>query len=125
MAKARTEATPPASRLVEHLKELKLPAFRDHYPGLAERAAKEEWGYPQYLEALAAREIEARTQGRIQRLARASRLPAGKSWEGFHWSRVPKLAMQQMQSLRDGSFLDRRENVLVFGKPGSGKPQPP
>jgi len=26
-----------------------------------------------------------------------------------------------MQSLRDGSFLGRRENVLVFGKPGSGK----
>ena len=21
----------------------------------------------------------------------------------------------------DGSFLDRRENLLVFGKPGSGK----
>jgi len=29
--------------------------------------------------------------------------------------------MQQMQSLRDGSFLGRRENVLVFGKPGAGK----
>jgi DNA replication protein DnaC len=26
-----------------------------------------------------------------------------------------------MESLRDGSFLDRRENLLVFGKPGSGK----
>ncbi len=26
-----------------------------------------------------------------------------------------------MESLRDGSFLARRENLLVFGKPGSGK----
>jgi len=26
-----------------------------------------------------------------------------------------------MESLRDGSFLNRRENVLLFGKPGSGK----
>ena len=121
MAKTRTEPTPPASRLVEHLKELKLPAFRDHYREQAERAAQEEWGYPQYLEALAAREVETRTQGRIQRLARASRLPAGKSWDGFQWSRVPKLVAQQMQSLRDGAFLNRRENVLVFGKPGSGK----
>jgi DNA replication protein DnaC len=123
MAKAKTEPTPPetATRLEEHLRELRLPAFRDHYRNHAERAAKEDWGYPQYLGALAAREIEARTQGRIRRLAKASRLPAGKTWEGFLWPRVPKLAQQQMQSLRDGAFLDRRENVLVFGKPGSGK----
>ena len=34
---------------------------------------------------------------------------------------MPKPAQQQLQSLRDGAFLNRRENVLVFGKPGSGK----
>ena len=28
---------------------------------------------------------------------------------------------RQLQSLREGTFLDRRENLLVFGKPGSGK----
>jgi DNA replication protein DnaC len=123
MAKTRTEPNPPtvATRLAEHLRELRLPAFRDHYQNQAERAAKEEWGYPQYLESLAVREVETRTQGRILRLAKASRLPAGKSWDVFQWSRVPKLVTQQMQTLRDGSFLDRRENVLVFGKPGSGK----
>jgi DNA replication protein DnaC len=26
-----------------------------------------------------------------------------------------------MESLKDGSFLDRRENLLIFGRPGSGK----
>src|SRR6266498_5331418 len=123
MGKTRTEPTPPtvATRLAGHLRELRLPAFRDHYQTQAERAAKEEWGYPQYLESLATREVETRTQGRILRLAKASRLPAGKSWDAFQWPRVPKLVTQQMQTLRDGSFLDRRENVLVFGKPGSGK----
>ncbi|MDX2081036.1 MAG: IS21-like element helper ATPase IstB, partial [Terrimicrobiaceae bacterium] len=63
----------------------------------------------------------ARMQGRIQRLMRASRLPAGKTWESFEWSRVPLAVARQGQSLRDGSFLGRRENILVFGKPGSGK----
>ncbi len=129
MGKTRTEvteqpaATPPAvvTRLVEQLRELRLPAFRDHFQSQAERAAKEQWSYPQYLAALTNREIETRTVGRIRRLAKASRLPASKSWDNFQWSRVPKFVMQQMQSLRDGSFLDRKENVLVFGKPGSGK----
>ena len=75
MAKTRPEPTAPtmATRLADHLRELRLPAFRDHYQNQAERAAKENWGYPQYLEALAAREVEARTQGRILRLAKASR----------------------------------------------------
>lgn len=122
MAKTRTEQpTPPPTQLLEQLRELRLPAFRDHFQSLAERAAKEQWSYPQYLEALTTREVEMRTQGRIQRMAKASRLPSGKSWETFQWSRVPKIVIQQMQSLRDGSFLGRRENVLVFGKPGSGK----
>lgn len=127
MAKARAEASrtegPPATaaRLAEHLRELRLPAVRDHYPRLAATAATDGWTYPQYLEALTTREVEARAQGRILRLAKASRLPAGKSWDTFQWSRVPKAVAQQMQGLRDGAFLDRRENVLVFGKPGSGK----
>ena len=108
-------------RLTEQLRELRLPAFRDHFQNQAARAAQENRSYPQYLEALTNLECEARTQGRIRRMATASRLPSGKTWEQFQWSRLPKVAQQQFQVLRDGTFLTRRENVLVFGKPGSGK----
>lgn len=121
-------STPPVTsqchrtdRLLEQLRELRLPAFRDHFQARAERAAKETWSYPQYLESLTELECEARTQGRIRRLASASRLPLGKTWDSFQWSRIPKPAQHQFQALRDGSFLSRKENVLVFGKPGSGK----
>ena len=104
-----------------HLRELRLPAFRDHFQSQAERAAKESLSYPQYLEALTSREVEARTQGRIRRLAKASRLPSEKTWDQFQWQRLPKTVQQQLHSLRDGAFLNRRENLLCFGKPGSGK----
>jgi DNA replication protein DnaC len=128
MAKTRTNPaagppTPPSptERLTEQLRELRLPAFRDHFQTQAERAAWENLSDPQYLEALTTRECAARTQGRIRRLATASRLPGGKTWDQFQWSRLPRPAQQQFQALRDGTFLARRENVLVFGKPGSGK----
>ena len=118
---AKSTAPPPTEeRLMEQLRELRLPAFRDHFPSQAERAAKENRSYPQYREALTTLECEARTQGRIRRLAAASRLPTGKTWDQFQWSRLPKTAQQQFQSLRDGAFLARRENVLVFGKPRPG-----
>ena len=112
---------PTTERLTEQLRELRLPAFRDHFQSQAERAAQENLSYPQYLEALTNRECEARSQGRIRRLASASRLPSGKTWDQFRWSRLPKPVQQQFHTLRDGAFLKRRENVLVFGKPGSGK----
>jgi IstB-like ATP binding protein len=34
---------------------------------------------------------------------------------------IPAKAARQFRTLLDGSFLDRKENVLVFGNPGSGK----
>ena len=66
MAKKRANpADPPptAERLMEQLRELRLPAFREHFPSQAERAAQENLSYPQYLEALTSLECEARTQG--------------------------------------------------------------
>ena len=50
-----------------------------------------------------------------------SQLPAGKTWDSFDFTRLPLNVARQMETLRDGSFLDRRENILIFGKPGSGK----
>ena len=35
--------------------------------------------------------------------------------------RLPPKAARQVKTLLDGTFLDRRENVLAFGNPGSGK----
>jgi len=58
---------------------------------------------------------------RIERRLRESHLPLEKSWENFEQSRLPLKVRQQMAVLLDGSFLERRENVLVFGNPGSGK----
>lgn len=34
---------------------------------------------------------------------------------------LPAALSTQVRTLLDGSFLDRRENVLAFGNPGSGK----
>ena len=129
MSKKRTQLPPVSTlvtirtteRLTEHLRELRLPAIRDHFQSQADRAAKENLSYPQYLEALTSRECEARMQGRIQRLLRNSRLVSGKTWDQFQWARLPKLAQQQLHSLRDGAFLKRCDNVLIFGRPGSGK----
>lgn len=109
------------TRLHEQLKDLRLPTFREQFQTLAEQAAREGLSYPQYLAELASHECQTRNHSRVQRLLRNARLLPGKTWDQFTWSRVPLQVTRQLQSLRDGTFLDRRENLLVFGKPGSGK----
>ena len=108
-------------RLNAQLKDLRLPTFRENFQSLADQAAREGLSYPHYLAELTNRECQARQHSRIQRLLHNSRLLPGKTWDQFQWSRVPLPVARQFQSLREGSFLDRRENLLVFGKPGSGK----
>ena len=120
--------TPPArprvevaTRLTDQFRELRLPSFRDHFQETATRATTENLSHLDYLSELTTLECEARREGRIRRLLSSSRLPLGKSWESFDFERLPLSVTRQLETLRDGSFLNRRENVLLFGKPGSGK----
>jgi DNA replication protein DnaC len=103
------------------LKELCLPTMRECYAELVSQATQENWGYDQFLRELAYREWSTRSQHRIERRRQEARLPPTKRWESFDAGRLPAKARQQYATLREGSFLDRRENVLAFGRPGSGK----
>ena len=119
--KAAQVTTNLSPQLTEQFRSLRLPSFRDHFHEAADRAAAEQLSHLQYLSELTTLECEARRQGRIKRLMTRSRLPAGKNWETFDFGRLPLTVARQLESLRDGTFLDRRENLLIFGKPGAGK----
>jgi len=109
------------SQLTEQFRELRLPMFREHFESQAERATAEPLSHTEYLSELTDLECQARRESRIARLMHQSRLPSSKTWHNFQWTRLPLQVTRQIESLRDGSFLDRRENLLLFGKPGSGK----
>ena len=108
-------------KLVRYLKELHLPGLRRGYEELACQARQEGQSYEQYLLSLVERECQERRNNRIERLLKQSRLPLEKSWLALEQKRLPAKVLQQTRSLLEGSFVDRRENVLVFGVPGSGK----
>lgn len=48
-------------------------------------------------------------------------MPLEKTLDNFDLKRLPAKAARQVNTLADGTFLDRCENVLAFGNPGSGK----
>lgn len=107
--------------LPEYLQELHLPTVRRCYEEQARQAERETLSYEHYLLEVVERECQERRTNRIARLLHASRLPLEKTWENFDMKRLPAKTARQVTALLDGTFLDRRENVLAFGNPGSGK----
>jgi len=108
-------------QLIELLKELHLPMFREYYQEFAQKATTHELGYEDYLYELAIRECEVRQANKIVRLVKASKLPLEKTLQTFDLKRLPLKLRRQLDVLLDGTFVSRRENILAFGKPGSGK----
>ena len=109
------------SQLSERLKELRLPTIRAYYQRGAQMAQQENLSYEQYLLDLIERECEVRRQNRVERFLRESRLPLEKTLATLDLTRFPQRIVRQLHTLLEGSFLDRSENILAFGNPGSGK----
>jgi len=107
--------------LMGYLKQLRLPTVRQCYEETARRAERETLSYERYLLEVITRECEQRRKVRVERLLRESELPLEKSLPNFHVKRLPVKAQRQLRTLLEGDFLNRKENVLVFGNPGSGK----
>jgi DNA replication protein DnaC len=110
-----------SAALLACLRELHLPAVGAQYEAVARQATAESWSYADYLRELLERECQQRRQHRIERLLKGSKLPLEKSWSALDLKRLPPKVVQQLRGLLSGDFVDRRENVLAFGPPGSGK----
>ena len=106
---------------MECLRELHLPTFRESFEDVARRAVQESLSYEQYLGELAEQECQVRRTNRIERWLRDSDLPVEKSLARFDMKRLPAKVARQVRMLLDGAFVDARENVLAFGRSGSGK----
>jgi DNA replication protein DnaC len=107
--------------LQKMLKELHLPTIRRDYEETARIAENESLSYESYLKDLVERECEVRRQNRIVRMQRLSHLPRDKTLATFDMKRLPLPVRHRVISLLEGHFLDKAENVLAFGNPGSGK----
>ena len=109
------------SSLIKCLKDLHLPTVRTCYEEQAEQARQENLTYEYYLAEVMEREREVRSYNRTQRMMRQSKLPLEKNLECFDMNRLSSRLRAQVKALMDGSFVERSENLLAFGKPGSGK----
>lgn len=116
-----TTTPSPLDALLVLLRALKMPAFVRYAEEIATKAAREGWTFTQYLKHLAELEVEERRGRRIERALHDSDLPAEKTLATLNRARVPAKVAKQLPSLCEGGFVERGENLLVFGLPGRGK----
>ena len=108
----------PAERLELLRRAFSLPTMAARCGEMLASAETQNWGYRKFLLQLCEAEAADRRERKQQRLLRESKLPAGKTLGNL--AEGPKVR-RQLPTLLEGSFVERAENVLVFGLPGRGK----
>lgn len=103
------------------LRQLRLSTMASQLDEAMRRAEANDWTPHAFLGHLAAAEVEARRIRRVERFLKASDLPAGKTLDVLDLKRYTLKTRRQVASLVSGDFLDRADNVLIFGLPGRGK----
>ncbi len=98
-----------------------LPTMASIWEESVERAEKENWGYRRLLQYLCETEAQDRRERKMSRLLKNSGLPDGKTLGNLEEKLLPSKIRRLLPSLLDGGFVERAENVLVFGLPGRGK----
>ncbi len=115
-----SKPTPEAS-LVLLLRALKLPGFIAHWSEIAVEAERAGSSFGQYLHQLAEIEMAERRERRVREALKQSKLPFEKTLGSLKLHRLPATVQRTLPRLCAGGFVERGDNVLVFGLPGRGK----
>jgi len=110
-----------SSTLTNMLKNISLQTISEIYLQAAEIAVKKKITYVDFLEELVRAEIQQRHEQAVSRLLKQAKLPRNKLLKTFDLSRIPNLTTGLVRTLQQGDFIDRCENILIFGNPGTGK----
>jgi len=108
-------------KIQQNLRILRMPTAVQVVGDLFAIASRETWTFEAFLGELLEQEMEGRLQRRLERLQKASHLPAGKTLANFDQENLPLQLRRQLTQLCTGEFVGRAENLLVFGLPGRGK----
>ena len=121
MIVAADQPDPISGALKLLLRSFRLRGFEENYELIADHANTENITYESFLYEVSKVEAEERRNRKIERRLKESKLPRDKTLETFDLSRVPTVSKQLVAQLCDGTLVDRAENVLAFGNPGTGK----
>ena len=113
--------SPPTVLLDHHLKQLKLPTILREYAAIASVCARERQDHIVYLLKLVERELIEREQRAAERRIKNARFPVLKTLDTFRFDAQPSINRPLVLELMRGEYIEKQENILLMGNPGTGK----
>lgn len=110
-----------ATELSKSLTQLHLPEFVRLHQSTSEKCLKDKKSYEDYLQFLCDEELQARRTNKINRLLKASNLNLTKTIESFEQQNLDISLCTKIKVLKEGHWVKKKENIIAFGTPGSGK----
>lgn len=119
----RPEPEDALSALCALLVELNLTTLARELPGLLSRAEASAAppAYSEFLRQALEAEQAARTDRKIQRRLRWSKLGPPVTLDGFDWSARPQLTPSAVKELLTCRFVEEKRNLILVGRPSLGK----
>ena len=108
-------------RIQGALADLKMPGALEAIDEILSRIDGGQLAGAAAIDALLQAQITLRNNRRLQAAMRSSRLPAVKTLEEFDFTFQPSIKREQIESLHQLGFIERKENVIFLGPPGVGK----
>jgi len=103
------------------LADLKMPGSLEAIDSILGEIDGGRIGASDAINRLLSAQISLRNNRRLQAAMRSSRLPAIKRLQEFDFSFQPSIKREQIESLHELGFIERKENVVFLGPPGVGK----
>ena len=123
MARNTRRPTAPNAQeeLVQLAIDLDLTTLADALPELLSQAEKHSPSFTDFTLSLFRAEATARTNRRLERSLRRSRLGVVEGLEGFDFTARPDLDSRIVKELLNCRFVQEHRNILCLGRPGLGK----
>ncbi len=107
--------------LHHHLKVLRLPTIGAECEKVAKQAATDNVDHLAYLLQLLELELLDREKRAAERRLKAARFPTIKTLDTFDFAARPSVNKMLIAELARCDYIDKRENVILVGNPGTGK----
>jgi len=103
-----------------YAKELRLPSFARHESAVRE-AEQNGLGYEEFLIRMMKAEIQSRRENQRKQRIRQAKFPSIKTLDTFEFGNLPDINPAFIWNLAECGFIERKENIVLIGNPGTGK----
>jgi len=107
--------------VLELLKKLKLKQMAQILETELEEGLRENRDTLEILGRILHEQVRVNDEARINRYLKMARFPDRKTLDSFDWDFQPTIDRHRVMHLARLDFIDRRENVLLEGDPGTGR----